>query len=665
VQVNHPQYPNKLLFTTGISAVMLDAPAVADATGHYTVATTVDPVVGDTASGEWGSIMLSRSRNSAGYVTNADVDLGLTVQSNGHLDLFNAGTHLWSASVAAATSYTVSATVSTGADRTVVLVVNGSTFTITAPSSVGRWPSTPYVYLGAYLSGSEVTTFGSGQPGQGLSVSHVDTSVPASSKIFVDTFDGSTDSDPTGYGLDDGLRARQPAVVASGYTRTSGQPNTSAAPPAWDSQVNHPSYPNRLSFWSTPSAIRLNRPVTADLDQTYAVHAVLDPVANGNDRSSPEWLSLILSGSGAANGFPTTADVDLGLTVRSSGHVQLYQHGNATWGTEPAISPAADGTFDVTFTVATGTGGVSILINGTVLNVTAASALSRTAYLYVGSYNTNGSTVSTVDDLRVSMLGGLDYYGYWDVMDPTDHVNHADSVASYTNLNLYLEAASPHAYLDYCRPRTCVFNIQWQQFQENSAGTGLVLGPDSAANVAALRADVGSNLDKVGAIYLIDEPYGDWSERRVSAADLQTATDQVRHNFPSMLLMLTLDGASVGVAKPPAIPQQIDMVGFDWYCFDSRTLTTTLNTLQSRLTPYQHMYLIPESATSLCAGSTDTSIAARQSVYQQLAAANTRVVAILNFGWWLGGAGEPNPFTDLPGTAQAQANIGANIINPR
>jgi hypothetical protein len=263
----------------------------------------------------------------------------------------------------------------------------------------------------------------------------------------------------------------------------------------------------------------------------------------------------------------------------------------------------------------------------------------------------------------VSALGGLGYYGYFDVMDPNDDVDHSAAVVGYTNLNLYLEDASPHAYLDYCRPHSCMFNIQWQQFAIDPTHTHLVLRPDSAANVAAMRADVGANLDKVGFIYLIDEPYGDWDERRVSAADLQTATDQVRQTFPGMPLMLTLDGPSVGVANPPAIPGQIDLVGFDWYCSSSDLLAATLRSLQARLTPYQRMYLIPESSPIFCPPS-DASIAARQSIYRQLAAANPRVVYLMNFGWWLGGIGDPQPFTNLPATSRTQQLIGDSIVNP-
>jgi hypothetical protein len=52
------------------------------------------------------------------------------------------------------------------------------------------------------------------------------------------------------------------------------------------------------------------------------------------------------------------------------------------------------------------------------------------------------------------------------------------------------------------------------------------------------------------------------------------------------------------------------------------------------------------------------------SVYRDLPVGNPRVVAMLNHGWWLGGAGERNPFVDLPQTVQAQQNIGNAVVNP-
>ena len=99
VQVNNGGHPNQLLFTSGTSAVLLDAPLTADATGHYTVSTTVDPDVGSSTGGDWASLILSRSRHSDGYVQNGDVDIGLAVRSNGGLSLYGAGTQLWTGSV--------------------------------------------------------------------------------------------------------------------------------------------------------------------------------------------------------------------------------------------------------------------------------------------------------------------------------------------------------------------------------------------------------------------------------------------------------------------------------------------------------------------------------------------------------------------------------------
>ncbi|MFD0349842.1 hypothetical protein ACFQ0M_35080 [Kitasatospora aburaviensis] len=185
VQASHPDHPNKLLFTSGISGVMLGAPAIADDTGHYTVSTVIDPVVGDTGSGDWGSLVLSRSHRSTGYVTGGDVDLGLTVTSAGKLALFHGGggeTPFWTGTVAPTAQYAVSLTVSTGADRAVTLTVNGTPFTVSAPGTVNQWPSSAFLFLGAYLSDSHrVTTFGDGA-GHGLNVSNVDTSSNTSAK---------------------------------------------------------------------------------------------------------------------------------------------------------------------------------------------------------------------------------------------------------------------------------------------------------------------------------------------------------------------------------------------------------------------------------------------------------------------------------------------------
>jgi len=214
--------------------------------------------------------------------------------------------------------------------------------------------------------------------------------------------------------------------------------------------------------------------------------------------------------------------------------------------------------------------------------------------------------------------------------------------------------------------------VQNEQFGDTDPQTGRwLLRSDSAAQIASLKRNVGSNLDKVGAVYLVDEPYGDWPGRRITAEDLQTATDQVRAAFPTQLLLLTLDGASVHASDRKAIPPQIDLVGFDAYCRSESELAGTLGTLKSRLTVDQHLYLVPESAAGKkwCPNTTDADIAAKQDVYFRLAAADPRVVSLLNFGWWLGNyqengefAGEQDPFGKLPQTALKQRGYGENVV---
>src|SRR4051794_19304435 len=137
-QVNHPAHPNRLSFLSGTAAVMLDAPVLAGPDNSYTVATTIDPVLGSSTAADWGSLVFSRSRASDGYPSNSDVDLGFLIGASGGIQLFHAGAMFWSGSVPAADSYNVSLTVSVAADRTVTMVINGTRLVVVAPDTVGR-----------------------------------------------------------------------------------------------------------------------------------------------------------------------------------------------------------------------------------------------------------------------------------------------------------------------------------------------------------------------------------------------------------------------------------------------------------------------------------------------------------------------------------------------
>jgi hypothetical protein len=405
--------------------------------------------------------------------------------------------------------------------------------------------------------------------------------------------------------------------------------------------------------------------VTADLDGGYAVHALIDPAAQGNDRSSDEWASIMLSGSAGSSGYPTRPETDLGLTVRSNGRIQLYQKGVPAWGTEPVVNPAADGSFDVTVTVGSGAARrVSVVVNGTQLTATPAADLPRTAYVSVGAYPADQRTVSTVDDLRVSMLGGLSYYGYFGFAHPeapNNGVDHAPEVAGYTNLNQYLNEPAT-GFLDRCRPQSCAVYAGWAQFDDSAVP--FRLKPDAVAQLEALKRRIGSNLDKVGMIYLLDEPYGEGHE--VSDEDLERAVQQVKAVFPGKVIMLTLDVPSLRRDRH-RIPAGIDWVGFDWYCQGRDEIVATLRSLESQLAPNQRTFLMPESTTRMCAGSTDSTIAAEQSTYLDIAAADPRVVSLMNFGWWLPPkyGGDMDPLAKLPLTAQAQRHLGESITGLR
>ncbi|MBB5873788.1 hypothetical protein F4553_007222 [Allocatelliglobosispora scoriae] len=646
-QVNQPSHPDRLSFHLGTSAIMLGAPAVADASGQFTVSALIDPVAGSTAGADWGSLVLSRSRLSWGYPTNADVDLGLTVSSAGALAVYRrAAQPIFTGSVAPAAAYQVSLTV---APLAATLTVNGQVFSVPVPAGQHRWPSLAYLYLGAYLSGgSAVTTFDT------LRVSRVDTSIAASPELFAETFDGADSG--TDYGLNQGLRARQPGVVANRYTRTSGLWNSSTPPQPWLSQVNHLVNPDRLSFHLAPSAVRLDKPLATALDGVAAVGATLDPVVG--DTAGTDWLSLMLSPSATGNGYVTDADVDLGLVLRSSGRLQLYRRGAPTFTTEPAVAPAADGSFRVGLTVAGRE--VALVVNGQNFFLTLGYDLGVQEYVSLGSYITAPGPVSTVDELRLSKLGGLNHYGYFDVMDPADHADHSPEVAGYTNLNIYLEDVA-QGYLDYCRPHSCAVDTQWQTFLPGSGGVWSPRG-DAPGQLGRLRAQIGSNIDKIGSIYLIDEPY----LKGVLQADLQNAVSQIRAVFQGAVLTLTLFGRDATLGNPAQPPVTgVDRVGFDMYCASAADLTSSITWLGTNLpNAAQQIFLVPESAPQECAGATDATIAAKQQTFLNLAAANRRITMLINFGWWLGPypRAEDHPFTNLPQTSAKQQAIGTSIL---
>ena len=77
--MNHASHPGTLSFWLGASAVQLEVPAKAGGDGRVVTQVTTDPVNGDTQSGSWSSLVLTPEGTSSGYVTGAEVALGVMV----------------------------------------------------------------------------------------------------------------------------------------------------------------------------------------------------------------------------------------------------------------------------------------------------------------------------------------------------------------------------------------------------------------------------------------------------------------------------------------------------------------------------------------------------------------------------------------------------------
>ncbi|MFF2354335.1 hypothetical protein ACFVVL_31775 [Kitasatospora sp. NPDC058115] len=664
VQVGPAARPNRLVFGKGVSAVMLGAPAVADETGHYTVSTVVDPSVGDTTSNDWASVVLSRSHRSAGYVTDADVDLGLTITSNGGVSLFH-GRHgetpFWSGQVTPAGTYAVSLTVSTGADRTVALTVNGTALTATAPAEVTRWPSSAFLYLGAYLESdlSKVTAFGDGA-GHGLSVSRVDTSVGATAKPLVDTFDGAP-SGTADFGLNQDLGARQPSLLSSGYLPETGVNGLVTDPVPGAVRVNSAAHPNVLSFPGGTAAVRLAKPATADLSGRYTVQARLTPAVGSTTGTDAAHLAVSRAANGT--GAVDAPDVALGLRVRADGGLALYQGGTVT--ALPSV-PAAP-SYTVALALAAGPDKLAtVTVNGReVFSGTTAAELPRDGYVVLGARPSAAGRVATVDDLRVSMLGGLGYYGYYDTRDPNKPpvVDHTPEIAPWTNFNGYLRDQDPALdFLDRCLPVSCVIDVNKEVVEKVAGSDAFVPHPDAAANLTALVHRIGSNIDKIGAVYLTDEAY--W--RRLTADQIRVQAEQVRAAFPGKLLIFDYaesDLSPVPGANPA--PALADIVGANRYCQGRETVQNLLTRLKSKLaSPNQHLMLYPETLPGWepdhaagCETASDAQMLAFNREYEAVAAQDPRVVYLHPFRWT-----RAIP-TTLPQTTAHQQATGRAVVN--
>lgn len=459
-----------------------------------------------------------------------------------------------------------------------------------------------------------------------------------------DTFDGATDNGPH-YGLNTRLAQRQLGSASPvGYTRRSGYVTGSAG--LSSVQVNHPSFAGKLSFHQPSgqtiptTAVRLDAPVVPSAQGLRARASVSPLLADDSGAAQHAWTSLMLTQSATSNGYVTASDIELGVLVRSSGRVEIYERGTALVPYQPSgISTAyvdltRAATYDVEVRLASTVAVVTV--NGVEIRAGVTAQSDRRHYVMLGNYfdpAITGTTVSTVDDLEVWRVATVQHYGhYWTrYLDksstPWVERDHLPEVDVATNFNFVQHADE----LPGCGFRECVLEARWQFFPDETRR----LDPGYQTNWDGLVADIGTNHDRIAAFYIIDEPYnGD--AHLPTRSELDTSIATIRESYPNIPIMATFAGAilfpdsSCGANKVVldcvgGVPDGLDWIGVDQYepisstdnVFDARE---ALQLLEPRISTRQRMFLVPQShANSTTNPVTDTEMASLNHDYRDLA----------------------------------------------
>jgi hypothetical protein len=669
-QVNHSDFAGKLSFWAQHSAVRLDAPAMTDAADSYTVTAKVNPNANALgADADWVSLMLAKTGGSTGYVTATTVDAGLTVSRNGKVMLYQRGTALWSSELLAtrsATGFDVTITVSNASTTSpsLAVAVNGATRTATLTGALVQ----PYVLLGAYLSNGSATTTAEVSTVDDLTVSRV--------AQFADNFDGANVY-ASDYGLNQNLGAREPGLAMPlTYSRVPGHWSNTATPPATYSQVNNPSFPNQLSFWVAPSAVKLDMPVSADSAGAFEIRATVKPDP-GSFGGATDWVSIMLSSSSTGRGYVTDAQNQFSMTVARDGTVALYRGGVLVGSTFSA--PIRPSGFAVTIraTDAGATPDLEVNVNGATRTTSLTAALKK-PYLYLGAYISNGSAtqlreVSAIDDLTISRVDPfptLKYFGTYGTRNDDFAGNHVPDMKGIANLHWINVSptldASPLSYdtaeFAACPPKGCILYVGSEFFTPQTAQQQPNLNRWNGF-VQMLQP----YKDKIAAYYLEDEAYLkgvtyqqlDWSAKAV-----QASIDS--GDIPDLPIMFTM--TYIDIANSVAVPPDVDWYGMDAYNMTETELEWSANRLEQMASDQNDkIYLFPPNVPDTWnTWTTEAQILDRQFEYLRVANRHPRVIALLNFGLWVntGAAGSsPRPQTYVPRVFALQERVGAAIMS--
>ncbi|WP_134045964.1 hypothetical protein [Amycolatopsis arida] len=310
-----------------------------------------------------------------------------------------------------------------------------------------------------------------------------------------------------------------------------------------------------------------------------------------------------------------------------------------------------------------------ITVNGARVELTLDQVVPDRARLYLGRYASDPGRISTADDLRVGRLdsaalrrpagSALRYVGYYAARLHPAGGDHLPEVTGRSNLNWVnisdYDRYRPETLAD-CAPRSCVVYAGHEFF--DCASGACRLHAEAERRWGVLAAQVRPYLDRVGAFYLLDEPF----HRGATFADVRRSARLIEGTYPDVPVMME---AGPKVDANLRVPDEVDWVGFDWYCRPMAEIERLAATLE-RQAPGRPVFLLPEAAPR-CPGQTDAVVAQRLREYPRIAEARPRVAGLMLFGPWTGvgpgdpPAGRPTP-SKHPRSGDAVERIAARIL---
>ncbi|MCE4564688.1 hypothetical protein INQ51_10235 [Maribellus sp. CM-23] len=458
---------------------------------------------------------------------------------------------------------------------------------------------------------------------------------------YVDNFNGADVSN--NYGLNDHLAYRQlyGPWKNTNWIRKEGTWYAKIIQP-WFSQVNHPFNPNALSFHLEHSAVMLNKQIAAGPATRYRASFSTDPVKG--DVSNSSWTSFMLDGNSSKKGYAT--ETEFAFIIGSNGSVQVFQNGNSK-SVNGIVTPAAE--YKVVLDIMPNQ--LVATINGIQVTAVLDESLPAFAYVFLGAYIENQSGhVSWFDDLVINTQhstteGHVKHYGYYWASGA--YGEHLSEVEDYTNFNFIasITSSTPNT-------RTHVLQARWQ-FWADSSGN---LRPDWLTQWNLLLADINQNIDKIKALYVVDEPF--WAVN-VGLSDYNTVLNQIKSDLPNMPVIAVFAYPTVediNDTRIAGINSSIDWVGADKYvAIDNFNQVVNMNNLLMNIRPDNDIFLIPQ--THFEGTLSDAEVAEINWKFYNAALGNNKVRGLWNFGLW----SHQQP-SEVPLTLEVQKLIGKAIV---